>query len=875
MAKANTMRKVSLRNVFAHKLRLMLTIVAVVLGTSFISGAFMFTNSLSNTFDSAVDSAFKGVDVVATPADGESHVTREHRRKLEKDSKISAVNVVDSKTVVVADEESNPFQTAGGMSSLGLWYSPEDAVAEPNELIEGEAPQGKKEVVINEAAAKEFEVSVGDSLLVVEPDERYKMKVTGIYKPSLKEAGSAVLLSMDANAYLKGNGGVAQQVVAKGHGDMEPQALADHLNKTYKKDFKVETGEKFSEEMSKMISSALKFVNYFLVAFGLISLLVGTFIIANTFSMIVAQRIKEFALMRALGASRRQITNSVVTEAIVIGLLGSALGIVAGIGLVALIQMIMEKQGMPLGSSLGLSVPAVVVPLVLGTIVTVASAWAPAQRAGAVQPVEAMRSTETAAGSSLKVRTIIGALLMLLGAGFAVAGALVTDFATSVRAILVGVGAVGVIIGFFLAGPALSLPVVPTLGKLIGAPFGAVGKLAATNSRRNPRRTSATAFALTLGLALVTAIGMLGASMKDSVSEVMKEKVTADFILSGPTSGSFPTPSETASLARDTEGVGEVMAMTVGPVAIDGASSVNYRMPMTFGLDGNPEDFIKLEVVDGDVSLKDNLGFIATDEFAKKNGWTVGKEYDLTSAAVAAAKAKAEAAGKDGDAVAKQMAKSGKSEKVKLIGTFKRNEVIEHMAVSQSLMDEIVSKGQVRTQMVGVNVAEGKDPEEVRPKLEEAVKELVVVQIMSGQEFADQASKAVNQMLAILYGLLALAVIIAILGIVNTLTLGVIERRQEIGMLRAVGTLRRQIRTMITLEAVQISVFGAVMGMLIGLGLGWAFIKVLKDQGLDNLTVPWDQLLIMLVASGIVGMVAALWPGARAAKTPPLEAIAD
>lgn len=864
MAKANTMRKVSLRNVFAHKLRLALTVIAVVLGTSFISGAFMFTNSLSDTFDSAVQNAFTDVDVAVTPADGEEHVKKEDRAKLEKDDKVAAVNVIDNKTVVVAREDASPLQTGGGTSSLGLWYSPEDSVAKPNELVEGAAPKGEKEAVVNASAAEQHGIKVGDKLLVVEPDERYTMKATGIYEPAMEEAATGVRLYMDAKAYLGGNGGVAKQVVVKGADGVEPQALVDHLNKEYPKNFTAETGEKLAEEMSDAISSALKFVNYFLVAFGLIALLVGTFIIANTFSMIVAQRTKEFALLRALGASRRQITNSVVVEAIIIGVLGSILGVFAGVGLVAAIKAVMEKQGMPLGDSLGLSVSAVVVPIVLGTLVTVASAWAPAQRAGAVEPVEAMRSTESAAGSSLKVRSILGFLVLAVGVAAAVFGAWVmSDASTATRAILVGVGAFGLIVGFFLAGPALSLPIVPVFGRLIGAPFGAVGKLAATNSQRNPRRTSATAFALTLGLALVTAIGMLGASMKTSVADVMEDKVRADYILSGPTTGGFPTPSETPKLAREVEGVDKVLAMTMAPAAVDGKASVAYQMSMSFGVDENPADFINMEVVEGDVNLKDNPGFIATDEFAKKNGWVVGKEYDLTSAAAAMAEQKG---AKLADA---------KTEKVKLIGTFKRNEVIENMAVSQEKLDKIVSPGQTRTQLVGVNLAEGADPEQVRPTLEEAVKDLVVVQIMSAEEFSDQAAQAVNQMLAILYGLLALAVIIAILGIVNTLTLGVIERRQEIGMLRAVGTQRRQIRTMITLEAVQISVFGAVMGMLIGLGLGWAFLEVLSSQGLDTITVPWGQLAIMLAASGVVGVIAAIWPGARAAKTPPLEAIAD
>src|SRR5699024_10357721 len=367
------------------------------------------------------------------------------------------------------------------------------------------------------------------------------------------------------------------------------------------------------------------FINYFLIAFGLIALLVGTFIIANTFSMIVAQRTKEFALLRALGASRGQITRSVVTESVIVGIIGSAVGVVAGMGLVALIKLGLSTQDLPMGGGLGLTVNAVVVPIILGTIVTVISAWAPARRAGAVEPVEAMRTTESAAGSSLKVRTIIGLALLILGVALAIAGAVWTDGSTGVRASLVGVGALGVIVGFFLAGPALSLPIVPVFGKAIGAPFGAVGALAATNSKRNPRRTSATAFALTLGLALVTAIGMLGATMNSSIEDLMEDNVSADYILSGPTDGSFPAPATTPQLAQETEGVANTVAVGMAPVLVDGQAALDYgpQFQMTNSIDGNPESMVAFDVVEGSMNLEENPGFIANRTVAEANGWTV------------------------------------------------------------------------------------------------------------------------------------------------------------------------------------------------------------------------------------------------------------
>ena len=853
MSSGKTMRKVSLRNILAHKLRLALTVLAVVLGTSFIAGSFMFTKTLSDTFDSAISSSFDGVDAAVSPANEGQGISAETREAIAEDPEVGAVNVGGSQTVVVADADSEAFQTGGGASSLGPFYPEDDHVGEPYTMAEGNVPEGPDEVVINQDAVDEYGIAIGDELIAVTPSEHVNVEVSGIYEPPVS-MGSSISLLMAEDGYLErftSTGSVSSLTVSAAE-NVSPDALVEHLNNEY--EVSAESGEKLAEEITKAISEGMQFINYFLIAFGLIALLVGTFIIANTFSMIVAQRTKEFALLRALGASRGQITRSVVTESVIVGIIGSAVGVVAGMGLVALIKLGLSTQDLPMGGGLGLTVNAVVVPIILGTIVTVISAWAPARRAGAVEPVEAMRTTESAAGSSLKVRTIIGLVILGAGIAFAIWGALWTDGTTGNRASLVGVGALGVIVGFFMAGPALSLPIVPLFGKLIGAPFGAVGALAATNSQRNPRRTSATAFALTLGLALVTAIGMLGATMNSSIADLMEDNVSADYILSGPTDGSFPAPGNTPELARETEGVESTVAVGMTPVLIDAKAALDYgpQFQMTNFIEGNPESMVTFDVVEGSMDLEANPGFIANRTVAETNGWQVGESYELSSPM--------------------NPVETGE---VELIGIYEPNPIVEGFAVSKSAFEELIPSGAAQLLFVGVNAEEGYDLMQLRTNLEESMKELIIIQVMTGEEYAGQAADLVNQMLSILYALLALAVIIAILGIVNTLTLGVIERRQEIGMLRAVGTQRRQVRTMITLEAVQIAVFGAVMGMLIGLGLGWAFIEVLADTGLENAVVPWAQLAIMLVASAVVGVVAAIWPSVRAAKTPPLEAIAD
>ncbi|GAB3701773.1 ABC transporter permease [Corynebacterium nasicanis] len=854
MAKNSTLRKVSLRNIAAHKLRLALTVLAVVLGTAFISGAFMFTNSLDATFKSAVSSAYDGVDAVVTPGKGEPGLSAQLRKDLAADEKVGAVNIRASQSIVLANDKEEPFQVGGGTASLGIWHEPGDVVGAAHELVEGEAPTAANEIALNKKGAEHFGVSVGDKLLLVDPQDRHDVVVSGIFDSSLDNRNS-LTASMPEDAFLERytlDGATNQLILSAAEGTSDTQ-LVSHLQDSYE-GIQVKSGDELAEDLTKVMSQALSFVNYFLIAFGLVALLVGTFLIANTFSMIVAQRTKEFALLRALGAARRQITRSVVFEACIVGLIGSALGVLAGIGLVAAIKAVMGARGLELpDSGLGLSLSAVLVPIVLGTVVTIISAWIPARRAGEVKPVEAMRSSESSTDQPLGVRSIIGVVLMLIGAAAAIAGALLGDAETKTRAVLVGVGAVGAILGFFFAAPALSLPIVPTFGRIIGLPFGAVGKLASTNSRRNPRRTAATAFALTLGVALVTAIGMLGDTMKASISDVVENNTNADFVLSGPTNSNFPTPAGTPDAVRDVAGVDSVLTMSTAPVLIDGeASQVMGPHAQTMVIDGDVSRMVELSITEGTADLGSTPGALVMTEFAEKHGWSVGDTLELTAPAVGA-----------------------QPREIEVVGLFEPTTLIQNMVISESRIEGMLPPGAQAVTMVGVNGDGTVSDEELRSNLEEAVKGFIVVQVMSTEEMAGQAGEAINMMLNILYALLALAVIIAVLGIVNTLTLGVIERRQEIGMLRAVGSQRRQIRTMITLEAVQIAVFGAVMGILLGLGLGWAFLEVLKDEGLDTISVPWVQLAWMLAGSAVIGVVAAIWPAARAAKTPPLDAISE
>ncbi len=802
----------------------------------------MFTAMLSSTFDVAVASNYQGAQAVVL------NVTPEQRLRISQAPGVTATHIRDTTPIVIADQADTPLQTRGMPTFALAWPGGNNQIGSQERIIDGEAPSRPDEVAVEAQAAQKFGLAVGHKLTVIDPHAKHHVVISGISTSDNEQASMGVVrIRVPEETYLRDylTAAPIQKLLVTGHGtDQEVVEAVRAIDPQ----LKVELASDLTQRTTESMKSVLSFINYFLVAFGLVGLLVGTFMIANTFAMIVALRTREFALLRAVGTSSLQLTASVVFEAIVVGLLGSGLGVLAGIGLVVLIRWGMNLMGMPIPSaSLGLTAQAIVIPIVLGVFVTVVSAWMPARKAGSTRPVEALRSTETATQTPLLSRTAAGIVFLVMGCAVSIWAVCAGDWRTSARAELIGLGAVEIIAGFFLAGPALSIPLVPSVGRIIGAPFRAVGKLAATNSRRNPRRTSATAFALTLGVALVTLIGMLGATMKASIADLIENNVTADFVLEGPGNGEFPVPTDAIAAVKEVEGIESTMQVSLAPVTFDPLAPITVALR---AYDADVSTMYSISVAEGSADLSQPDSFMASRTLATQHGWTLGSTATIFSTV--------------GDA----------SKEVHLIGIFEDDPVFGEAVMSSSALNGLLPPRSQDALAVAVRASEGVDLTQLRSNLEQAVKPYLVVQVKSSDEVANQTAQLIDQMLYILYALLALAVFIAILGIVNTLTLNVIERRQEIGMLRAVGAYRRQIRTMITLEAVQVSVFGVFSGILIGLFLGWCFLTVLSTEGLEQLTVPWSQLGLMLVGSLGVGVVAALWPAHRAAATAPLEAIA-
>lgn len=868
---SSTLSRVAWRNIAAHKLRLALTILSVVLGTAFITGAFVFTSSLDKAFKGALTTAYDGIDVVVSaPADNPGALTRDVEQQLADFPGVRAVNIGEPTSGVTATgSDGKPIQT-NGSPSMGLPYYPSDqAVSNKVTVTEGHEPRQPGEVVINKTTAEQGDLKVGDEIKVVSRLEQASVEVVGIADTSVDETGwLAVFFNTDQWRQLYTEDGVVDQVTIAADSTTNPAALTSKMADAFPT-LKVEAGTALAEKASESISSALNFVNYFLVAFGLIGLLVGIFIISNTFTMLVTQRTKEFALLRALGASRRQLTASVLFEAFLVGLVSSTIGVLVGFALSEGLFVAMDAFGISMpGGGLTVTASAVVVPLIVGVVITMIAAWAPAARAGAVPPVEAMRSGDQTADSSLAGRTWVGAIAAS-AALCIIMFALQWNAETSSRAICIGIGAVLAIAAVWLVGPALSIPLLGGLGRVLGAPFGTVGKLAATNSRRNPRRTATTSFALTLGLALVTTIGMFGVSMKAAVDEWSETNLTADFVLSPPMGAHASLPKEVEGAAAKVDGVTETATLSIGSLLVASPEEAAAMMQAgteegSFGpgsgnatfLNGDVGTWYGTHATAGSLDLSaPDAGAVVSESTANKKGWQLGQELTMFG--------------------------KGGTWEISITGIFAdTKDPSQTIIVSADTAREKVGPGQLFPFQVYVHVAsdiagDEKAMEDIQAKLSDAVSDYLLVQVMTAEEFAGVANTSIDVMLGIVYALLALAVVISILGIINTVALSVVERRQEIGMLRAVGMQRSGIRRMIRLESVQISIFGAVLGVGLGLGLGWALLTVLKDEGLTTIAAPWNQIVAMLVGSAIIGVIAALGPGQKAAKTPPLAAIAD
>lgn len=850
------MIKTTMRGLIAHKLRLGLTSVAIVLAVGFVSGTYIFTDSLQQAFTALVGTRVPDVVVSPRAEFGARLDENVAVRTLPADlvgeiaavpSVGDAVGWVRVRNVALLAPDGKPISGhdgPGGSSQGQSWIDNADlAVVTPNT---GNPPSGPDEVAIDTTTATQWGFRVGDPVQIVLPDGRIvRPRISALVDRGISGgiggASSVAVWDLPTAQSLLLEPGRITQVRVQDTAGASQQDVADAITKLVPAGTEVKTGQQIADTTSQDLADRLAFLNTFLLVFALIALFVSSFLIYNTFSMLVAQRTREVALLRAIGATKAQVTRSVLLEAAIVGVLATTVGIALGVGVAAGLRGMFEAFGDPLpGSGFSLQPRTIWVSYGIGVLVTVISAWVPSRRAASTAPVAALRDDPTLAPRGLRVRTAFGAAFVAIGAGLAFGGIAIADSDGNRAASLIGLSALTVLVGLLMLAPTLARIIVPALALPVRRLV--IGKIARENARRNPRRTAATAGALMIGLTLMTAISVLAASVTASTNAVVDQVVGADFVMFGDNYRPFPNAA-----SRAVQG-------TSGTAAVTNVRSTPAKTP------GSPDGTLVVGVDPSQITSAVNLEMTAATMSDLVDGTVI---LDSRTAA------------DEGLGVGStvEMATAAGSFPVEIVGLYTPSGFYQGYVTTLHQVDAMGATG--LDTATYIKLAPGADQQAVRADLEERLKPYPTVTLQDQTQFKEQIADQVSQLLRFIFALLVLAVIIAVLGIVNTLSLSVLERTREIGLLRAVGTLRSQIRRMIAVESILIAVFGALLGIALGIGYGVLLQRALASQGIGELGVDGAQLAWFLAAAGIAGLVAALWPAWRASRLNLLRAIAS
>ncbi|MFJ9414461.1 ABC transporter permease [Streptomyces sp. NPDC101227] len=845
------MFRTALRNVLAHKARLLMTVLAVMLGVAFVSGTLVFTSTISDAFQNSSQKGYANVDVAIAPTRGEhptgkpGAVPRLDQKLLDTAGRVpgaaSATGTVSGFTAI-ADKKGELI--GNGFSTLGGNYFPgKDGKDARYPLRDGAAPKGPREFALDAGTADKAGYKVGDTVRISVDGPVRKQQLTGIYTTddgTVAAGGSLALFDTATAQKLFATPGAFSEIDVKAAPGTSQAALKAAIDKVLPKDgAEATTGKKLADDQAKSIAQSMDGMKTGLLAFAGIALFVGIFIIANTFTMLVAQRTKELALLRAVGASRRQVTRSVLIEAFLVGAVAAVAGLAAGIGIGAGLRALMSTMGATVPDGpLMISLSTVLTSLVVGTVVTVLAAWLPGRRAAKIPPVAAMNSVHAAATTkSLVVRNTIGALI----AGAGAAAVLVATGMDDGKAMMGG-GAVLLLIGVFILTPLLSRPLIALAAPVLRA-FGISGKLARQNALRNPRRTAATASALMVGLTLITGMTVIAGSVQKGIDKMATDALKADYVVSMATR----TPLS-PDVAKKLDGLAEVTAISPlrnAPSRIGTGSGATTEY--LTGVNGR--DFGKLTRLDfTQGSLGDLRGGAAlVDEAtAKEKGWRVGSRLPVTY-------------------------EDGKKGALRVSGVYQGNEMIRGILLDNATLAP--HQRHATDMQVMVKTTDGAT-DAAKDSLVKALGKNPAISVSDKKDVSDGIAQMFSLMLNMLYGLLAMAVIVAVLGVINTLAMSVFERQQEIGMLRAIGLDRRGIKRMVRLESLVISLFGGVLGVGLGVFFGWAAGELIAGSlATYELVLPWDRMALFLGLAAVVGILAALWPARRAAKLNMLAAI--
>ncbi|MGE5291658.1 MAG: ABC transporter permease [Micromonosporaceae bacterium] len=839
--------KVTLRNLAAHKVRLALTALAVMLGVSFVAGTLIFTNTLQNTFNALFAQVGRGTDVVVRGTAAFTGEQGQTDRRPVPDNLVAEVRKVPGVAKALPGivgyaavvGRSGKVVANTGPPTIGVaWRT--DPELSPLRLTAGRGPRSPGEVAIDSVTAGKAGFRPGDEVKILTRGPARTMKLVGIFQfGSLGNLAGATLTAFDpaiaARLLLPQPGQVSEIDVHAAPG-VSQRVLRARVQAILPAGFEAVTGAQVQRENATMIQQGLKFLNTFLLVFGFVAVFVGAFIIFNTFSMLVAQRTRELALLRAVGASRGQVTRAVMGEALGVGVLAATIGLGLGFGLAQLLRALLSAFGVSLpASGLSLDAPAVIWSYVVGIAVTLVAAYGPARRAGRVPPVAALRDDVAMPVRSLRLRVAAGSVVTLAGAGMT-AGGLARALSGASSAALTGAGAAVVFVGAAMLAPGISRPVVRLLAAPFPAVFGTPGRLAKQNALRSPRRTAATASALMIGLALIGTVSVLNASAQVSIDNAVSAGFGADYVV---TSRSFvPFGPEVTTALADVPGVSAAVPLYVASAKL--AGRVQF---VTAGDAAGIARALRLSMISGSASTQ---GLLVPEAFATAHHLRPGSSAPVQF--------------EDGTTV-----------RIRVTGVFATSQIFSNVVLPVRLYRAHVSRPLVNDVFLTMENGAGTG---ARKDLDSVLAGYPNLRLLDQTGLKQDVKGQIATLTNIVLALLLLAVIIAAIGIVNTLALSVVERTREIGLLRAVGTSRRQLRRMVRLEAVVISVFGALLGLVLGVAFGAALRRSLASDGFSALSIPVPQLVAYLAGAAVIGVVAAVWPAWRASRLNVLNAIA-
>jgi putative ABC transport system permease protein len=847
------MIRTALRNLLAHKVRLFTTGVAVMLGVAFIAGTLVLTNTITKTFDDLFADASAGTDAVVRSADSieDPQGFGDVRGRID-ESLLADVAEVDGVAVADGDvwgfaqvvgTDGEPVGDPGvGPPTLGTNW-PEGELNTWT-LVAGEGPQGDREVVLDKGVADDAGYAVGDTATVLVQGAPLEVTVTGIARIGGADSpggASFTMFTTEAAQRWVGEPGKLDDISVAAVDGVSEDEIADRIAAVMPDGVEAVTGATVTAENQDAMQQGLSFFNTFMLVFAIVALLVGGFIIFNTFFITVAQRTRQNALLRAIGASRRQVLAAVLIEALGIGLVASALGVLAGIPLAAGLKALLAGFGFDLpAGGVVVTASSVLVAFSAGVLITIVAAISPSRKAAKVAPVAALRDVAVGStGYGSRQRVLVGAGVLAAG----VAALFYGLFGDTANALLiVGVGALLVFFGVSVLGRTVSLP----LSRVIGWPLprvrGITGQLARENAMRNPKRTAITASALMIGVGLVSFITIFASSTKASFNATVDEAFTGDFVAtSGQNGVGGVSPEFTERVAALPE-VDEAGGIRAGLAEIDGSSE-----PI-IGASRETFDIFDVEPV-------------------------VGSPDDLDATAIAVSE---DAAGDEdlelGDTVPVVFPATGAQDMtVALV-------YAEDAAAGDWLLgtDAFAANYPDQTDFqVFIRAADGVAADDALAAIDGVADEYPGVKVLDQTEYKEEQTAFVDQMLGLVYALLALAILIALLGIGNTLALSIVERTRELGVLRAVGMTRSQLRSAIRWESVIIAVQGALLGLVIGVFLGWALVTALAGEGLTTFAVPVVSLVVVVALAAVAGVVAAVLPARRAARLDVLRAVAS